>query len=80
MAEPKPALYAAGVTCLGFICLALAATAVGLPIWGTFENQSGGWEAERGYFGPWTVCKTLSYGREICGREEFRFKTSGMCI
>lgn len=77
MAGPKPALYSAGVTCLGFASLALAATAVGLPIWGNFESLGGGWEADRGYFGPWKVCKVLSYGREICGREDFRFRPSG---
>lgn len=76
MAQPKPALYAAGTTSLGFICLALAATAVGVPIWGYFDNPSGGWNSERGYFGPWKVCKKLGYGRETCG--EFRFKPLGI--
>lgn len=80
MAGPKPALYSAGITCLGFASLALAATAVGLPIWGNFESLGGGWEADRGYFGPWKVCKILSYGREICGREDFRFRPSGNYI
>lgn len=75
MAQPKPALYAAGVTSLGFICLAVAASAVGIPIWGYFESKTGGWDAEQGYFGPWKVCKKLNYGREICG--EYRFKPSG---
>ena len=76
MAQPKPALYAAGVTSLGFICLALAATAVGVPIWGYYESAAGGWDSERGYFGPWKVCKKLNYGREVCG--DFRFRPSGM--
>uniref|UniRef100_A0A1L8D9Y5 Uncharacterized protein n=1 Tax=Nyssomyia neivai TaxID=330878 RepID=A0A1L8D9Y5_9DIPT len=70
----KPALYAAGVTCLGFVCLAIAATAVGLPIWGYFDNPIGGWETDRGYFGPWQVCKQLTYGREKCGIEVSRFR------
>lgn len=77
MAQPKPALYAAGLTSLGFICLAVAASAVGIPIWGYFENSNGReWDGERGYFGPWKVCKQLNYGREICGN--FRFRPSGM--
>lgn len=75
MAQPKPALYAAAVTGLGFVSLALAAAAVGIPIWGYFENLGGGWEAERGYFGPWKTCKKLNYGRELCG--DFRFRPPG---
>lgn len=47
-----------------------------LPIWGHFEDRQGGYQAERGYFGPWKVCKKLSYGREICG-DRFRFQVSG---
>lgn len=76
MARPKPILYATGVTCLGFICLILACVTVFLPIWGTYEDRHGGWQSERGYFGPWKVCKKLNYGREICGNE-FRFRVSG---
>lgn len=77
MAQPKPALYAASVTGLAFVCLALAAAAVGIPIWGYFENVNGGgsWESERGYFGPWKTCKRLNYGRELCG--DVRFRPSG---
>lgn len=76
MAQPKPALYAASVTGLAFVCLAIAAAAVGIPIWGYFENvNSGSWESERGYFGPWKTCKRLNYGRELCG--DFRFRPSG---
>lgn len=75
MAGPKPALYASGVTVLGFICLALSATAVGLPIWGYFEYLSGGWDSEKGYFGPFKTCKKLNYGREVCG--DFHFKPHG---
>lgn len=41
MAGPKTALYAAGLTCLGFICFALASTAVGVPIWGYYDNPTG---------------------------------------
>lgn len=76
MAGPKTALYAAGLTCLGFICFALASTAVGVPIWGYFENPSGGWGADRGYFGPWKVCKQLAYNREKCGQDVSRFRPS----
>lgn len=78
MAQPKPALYAAAVTGLGFVCLALAASAVGVPIWGYWENANGGWEADRGYFGPWKTCKRLNYGRELCG-DFIRFRPSGKC-
>jgi hypothetical protein len=72
MAGPKPALYASCVTVLGFICFALSATAVGLPIWGYFENLTGGWNLEHGYFGPFKTCKKLNYGREVCGDFQFR--------
>lgn len=79
MAENKPALYAAGVTCLGFICFALAATAVGLPEWATFEMPAeyGGYrDSDSGYFGPWRVCKRILYNREKCGNEVSRFRPS----
>ncbi|KAJ6635045.1 hypothetical protein Bhyg_13627, partial [Pseudolycoriella hygida] len=72
MAGPKPALYASAVTVVGFVCLAISATAVGLPVWGYFEFISGGWDTEKGYFGPFRTCKKLNYGREICG--DFNFK------
>ncbi|CAD7082776.1 unnamed protein product [Hermetia illucens] len=76
MAGPKTALYAAGLTCLGFICFALASTAVGVPIWGYYDNPTAGWDADRGYFGPWLVCKQLSYNREKCGQDVSRFRPS----
>lgn len=41
MAKNKTALYVAGLTCLGFLCFALAAVAIGIPLWGYFENLSG---------------------------------------
>lgn len=72
MAGPKPAMYASTVTAVGFVCLALSATAVGLPIWGYFEYIAGGWDSERGYFGPFRTCKKLNYGREVCGDFNFR--------
>uniref|UniRef100_U5EPU8 Putative conserved plasma membrane protein n=1 Tax=Corethrella appendiculata TaxID=1370023 RepID=U5EPU8_9DIPT len=77
MANSNPAIYAAGVTCLGFICFALSATAVGLPIWAYFESGYGSsWDSDRGYFGPWRVCKQLNYNREKCGFEVSRFRPS----
>lgn len=77
MAGPRPIVYATCVTCLGFVCLILACTTIFLPIWGTYEDRYGGYQAERGYFGPFKVCKKLNYHREICG-EGFRFRVSGI--
>lgn len=74
MGEPKPALYAASVTALGFVCLALACFTAIVPIWGKYEDSYGGYSSERGYFGPWKVCKTLNYGREVCGEQFTRFR------
>ncbi|KAG8230110.1 hypothetical protein J437_LFUL007655 [Ladona fulva] len=37
----KRALYSSLVAALGFVCFATAATAVGLPLWGHFENPEG---------------------------------------
>lgn len=81
MAGQKPALYTAGVTCLGFICFALAATAVGLPEWAKFETHaeySGYRDVDSGYFGPWRVCKRLHYNREKCGDEAAGFRPSAV--
>lgn len=78
MAEPKPALYAAGVTALGFICLALACLTAFVPAWGNYEDSYGGYQSERGYFGPFRVCKKLNYGREVCG-DQNRFRISSKC-
>lgn len=36
MADKKP-LYSTCVAILGFVCFAVGATAVGLPIWGYFK-------------------------------------------
>lgn len=43
MADPNKskALYSSGVAFLGFACFALAATAIGLPLWGYYENPQG---------------------------------------
>lgn len=68
MAQPKPALYAAGVTSLGFVCLALACFTAFVPVWGHYQDNSyNRYDADRGYFGPWKVCKKLNYNREVCG-------------
>ncbi|XP_046395625.1 uncharacterized protein LOC124162927 [Ischnura elegans] len=70
----KRALYSTLVAGLGFVCFAAGATAVGLPLWGYFDNPEVSTASERGYFGPWKVCKALIYGRENCGRGVARFK------
>lgn len=36
----------------------------------------GGWESDKGYFGPWRVCKALNYNREKCGSDVSRFRPS----
>lgn len=41
MAGNKPALYAAGVTVLGFVCLSVAAAAVGIPVWAYYDYPTG---------------------------------------
>ncbi|XP_055380042.1 uncharacterized protein LOC129611113 [Condylostylus longicornis] len=69
-------LYVVGLTCLGFICFALASAAVGIPIWGHFQSVGGGYMEETGYFGPWRVCKFLSYFREKCGTDISKFRPS----
>jgi len=47
MADPNKskALYSSGVAFLGFACFALAATAIGLPLWGYYENPQGKFRA-----------------------------------
>jgi len=37
----KKALYSSAVACLGFICFAVGAAAVGIPTWGYFDNPQG---------------------------------------
>ncbi|XP_030372671.1 uncharacterized protein LOC115622757 [Scaptodrosophila lebanonensis] len=69
-------LYAAGVTCLGFLCFALASIAIGIPIWGYYDSPSGGYDYDRGYFGPFKVCKQLTYNREKCGNDVSKFRLS----
>ncbi|XP_055638600.1 uncharacterized protein LOC129776781 [Toxorhynchites rutilus septentrionalis] len=73
MAVIAPSIYAAIVTCVGFACFALSATAVGLPVWARFRSY-GGFE-DYGYFGPWKVCRQLVYSyREKCGPEVSHFR------
>ncbi|XP_037933592.1 uncharacterized protein LOC119668220 [Teleopsis dalmanni] len=74
MAKSKTALYAAGLTCYGFLCFALASAAIGIPIWGYYDSSNGGYDYDRGYFGPFKVCKQLAYNREKCGNEVSKFR------
>lgn len=76
MAGPRPIVYATSTTCLGLVCLILACITVFLPIWGTYEDRHGGYQSERGYFGPWKVCKKINFNREICD-SRVRFRVSG---
>jgi len=50
MADPNKskALYSSLVAFLGFACFALAATAIGLPLWGYYENPQGEFGARWG--------------------------------
>lgn len=71
-------LYIASITAISFICFALTCASTFLPIWGYFEDGNGGFGSDRGYFGPWKVCKELTYNREKCGSSEnvSRFRPS----
>lgn len=72
-------LYIALITAISFICFALSCSATFLPIWGYFEDaNSGSGFSDHGYFGPWKVCKELTYNREKCGSSEnvSRFRPS----
>ncbi|XP_054269293.1 uncharacterized protein LOC128990759 isoform X1 [Macrosteles quadrilineatus] len=93
MAEPQKSktLYSSAVAALGFVSFILAAAAVALPLWGYYESTSGnmgqsfeplfesysGPGSEKGYFGPWTLCKELLYGRTKCGDNVSRFQPHG---
>ncbi|XP_039279094.1 uncharacterized protein LOC111051995 [Nilaparvata lugens] len=68
------ALYSTLVSCLGLACFGLALTALILPLWGYFDNPRAGPASEKGYFGPWQICKQLLYGRTKCGNEVTRFR------
>lgn len=72
-------LYVGSITVLSFICLALTCSALFVPIWGYFEDgNGGGFGSDHGYFGPWKVCKELTYDRHRCGSSEnaSRFRPS----
>jgi hypothetical protein len=67
--------YIAIITTISFICFALSCAATFLPTWGYFEDANGSIGSDRGYFGPWKVCKELAYNREKCGSHDTsRFK------
>ena len=71
-------LYIASITAISFICFALSCAAVFLPVWGYFEDANSSFGSDRGYFGPWRVCKELTYNREKCGSSDnvSRFRPS----
>ncbi|XP_061717169.1 uncharacterized protein LOC133524999 isoform X2 [Cydia pomonella] len=74
MASGK-AMYSIAVVVFGFICFVVGAIAVGLPTWGyyySFENPN----YDKGYFGPWRMCKSLLYNREKCGDDVSKFRPS----
>jgi hypothetical protein len=74
--------FIAIITTISFISFALSCAAVFLPIWGYFEDSNGGFGSDRGYFGPWKVCKELTYNREKCGSSDniTRFKPSNFVL
>ncbi|XP_053616749.1 uncharacterized protein LOC128678883 isoform X2 [Plodia interpunctella] len=74
MANNK-ALYSISVVVLGFICFIVGAIAVGLPNWGYFYSLLNP-SYEQGYFGPWNMCKKMSYNREKCGADVSKFRPS----
>lgn len=71
-------LYVSLATALSFVCFALTCASVFVPIWGYFEDANSGFGSDRGYFGPWSVCKELTYDRTRCGSSEniSRFRPS----
>ncbi|XP_060806320.1 uncharacterized protein LOC106138752 isoform X2 [Amyelois transitella] len=74
MANNK-ALYSIAVVVLGFVCFIVGAIAVGLPNWGYFYSLVNP-NYEQGYFGPWNMCKKMSYNREKCGADVSKFRPS----
>jgi hypothetical protein len=53
-------VYSPIVATLGFVCFTVAAIAVGLPLWGYFDNPSGEFEH------PLSECEALPSGC-VCG-------------
>lgn len=70
----RPTVYAVLVTSVGFLCLVISATAVGVPQWAYYERRG---TEDRGYFGPWQKCQQLNY-RERCGEGVGRFQPSAV--
>ncbi|XP_066991690.1 uncharacterized protein [Anabrus simplex] len=74
MACNSKALYSTAVASLGFVCFAVGATAVGLPLWGYFDSPDIGGFGDRGYFGPWQLCQERQFNRVVCGPTASRFR------
>lgn len=72
------ASFVASCAALSFVCFALSCVTVFLPYWGYFEDFNYSFGSDRGYFGPWRVCKELTYDRMKCGHAEniSRFRPS----
>lgn len=70
--------YRASITGLSLVCFALSVGALCIPIWGYFDDNNGSFGSDHGYFGPWKVCKELTYDRTKCGSSEnvSRFRPS----
>lgn len=71
-------LHTSSIAAISFFCFALCCAAVFVPIWGYFEDGNVSFGSDRGYFGPWYVCKELTYDRTRCGSSEnvSRFRPS----
>lgn len=41
-----------------------------------YTLHTGGYDYDRGYFGPFKVCKQLTYNREKCGNDVSKFRLS----
>lgn len=75
-------LHVSLATALSFVCFALTCAAVFVPLWAYFEDDNSGFGSDRGYFGPWSICKELTYDRTRCGSSEniSRFRRSRFVI
>lgn len=65
-------LYITSVTAISFVCFVLTCASTFLPVWGYFEDGNGGFGSDRGYFGPWNVCREQTYDREKCDASRFK--------
>jgi uncharacterized membrane protein len=61
------------VVVLGIACFIVGTVALIIPQWGTFRTRV---HAERGNFGPWTMCKDIGYGNQVCGTKVSSFRPS----